>query len=166
LAALTLARALGKDARVVLVDLAVATPNLAAVATDRSAPGIADLVNGTASFSDVITRDRLSRVHIVNAGQVGDDAASMLASPHLVVAVEALARSYDHVVVDAGAVSDGVAERLARLAPKAVLIATGTEPPATQAAQLRLAAAGVADVTVLTGAPGDLGEVPPTPVAA
>jgi succinoglycan biosynthesis transport protein ExoP len=136
------------------------------VAADRSAPGIADLVNGTASFSDVITRDRLSRVHIVNAGQVGDDAASMLASPHLVVAIEALARSYDHVVIDAGAVSDGAAERLARLAPKAVLIATGTEPPAAQAAQLRLAAAGVADVTVLTGAPGDLGEVPPTPVAA
>ena len=61
LAALALARELSRHARVVLVDLAFAHPNLAAVAVDPSAPGIADLVRGGASFGAIITRDRDSR---------------------------------------------------------------------------------------------------------
>ena len=168
LAALTLARVLSKRAGVVLVDLAVATPNLAAVAADAAAPGIADLVNGTASFGDVITRDRLSRVHIVTAGEIGDDVDETLASPHLVVAIEALVQSYDHVVIDAGAVGDGAAGRLARLTPKAALVVAGTDPAVAQAAQLRLASMGFDDVVVLPGAAAADGNetVPPTPVAA
>ena len=69
LTALALARELSRHARVVLVDLAFSHPNLAAVAIDPGAPGIADLVRGGASFGAIITRDRDSRVHIVPAGR-------------------------------------------------------------------------------------------------
>src|SRR5262249_58629946 len=69
LTALALARELAHHTRVVLVDLAFAHPNLAAVAVEPSAPGIADLVRGGASFGAIITRDRDSRAHIVPAGR-------------------------------------------------------------------------------------------------
>ena len=105
-AAIALARALAATAHVVLVDLAFVSPNLAVISTDPDAPGIAELIRGTASFGDIITRDQYSRVHLVATGKVGDDAAALAASPMLATVVEALARSYDHVVIDVGAATD------------------------------------------------------------
>src|SRR5450759_3162943 len=64
-AAITLARALAKEANVVLVDLAFGAPNLSVISTDPNAPGIAELVRGMASFGDIITRDQYSNVHLV-----------------------------------------------------------------------------------------------------
>src|SRR5262249_29748038 len=69
LTALTLARQLGGDARVVMVDLAASSPTISAISADPLAPGLAELMRGEASFSQVITRDRLSRVHLINAGR-------------------------------------------------------------------------------------------------
>ena len=74
LTAIALARALARTARVVLVDLAFASPNVDVISNDPAAPGMAELVRGQASFGDVITRDRGSRAHLVTAGQVGNDA--------------------------------------------------------------------------------------------
>ena len=114
-AAITLARALAKDGNVVLVDLAFGAPNLSVISTDPNAPGIAELVRGTASFGDIITRDQYSRVHLVATGNVGNDAAALAASPMLATVIEALVRSYDHVVIDAGAASEVAVERFAPL---------------------------------------------------
>ena len=66
--AIAIARGLAGGARVVLVELAVASPNLSAIASDPSAPGIRELVQGAASFRQVITRDRHSRAHLIMAG--------------------------------------------------------------------------------------------------
>ena len=71
LTALTLARLLARDARVVVVDLAASSPTIAAISVDPSAPGLAELMQGEVSFSQIITRHRLSRVHLVNAGRPG-----------------------------------------------------------------------------------------------
>lgn len=76
-AAITLARALAQNANVVLVDLAFSAPNLSVVSTDPNAPGIAELTRGTASFGDIITRDQYSRVHLVAAGEVGNDVVAL-----------------------------------------------------------------------------------------
>ena len=67
--AIALARSLARDKRVVLIDLSLDRPKLAMISTDPRAPGIADLVRGTASFGQIITRDRASRVQIVGAGR-------------------------------------------------------------------------------------------------
>jgi succinoglycan biosynthesis transport protein ExoP len=93
LTAASLARALGRDARVVLIDLAVGAPNIAAISIDPQAPGIAEVVRGSASFGDVITRDKLSRVHLIAAGRIGADGTAIVASPRLAMMVEALARA-------------------------------------------------------------------------
>jgi Mrp family chromosome partitioning ATPase len=151
-AAMTLARALARDVRVVLVDLALGAPNLGVISSDPSAPGLADLVRGGASFAQIITRDRLSRLHLIMAGQ-GAHSAGVLDSPRLVMTLDALARSYEHVVVDTGALPDGVAMRLAPLLPRAVLIAADATGAETVAANERLRAAGFAEITQLVGAP-------------
>jgi uncharacterized protein involved in exopolysaccharide biosynthesis len=158
LTALALARDLSRNARVVLVDLAFGHPNLAAVAVDPSAPGIADLVRGAASFGAIISRDRESRAHIVPAGRGGPDNAAILASERIGVTLDALARTYDHLVIDAGTVSDPLPEPLLRGGPRAVLVAAGVPHEAALAARDRLTVAGFAEVAVI--------EAPPPPAAA
>ena len=152
LSAVTLARALGREARVALIDLAIGAPNIAAISSDPQALGIADVVRGAASFGDVITRDRLSRVHLIAAGRTGGDGATVLASPRLVMMVEALARTYDHVIIDAGTTFEAAVERLHRLAPRAVLVATEQTSAATEVARDHLIAAGYGEIAVLDGA--------------
>jgi succinoglycan biosynthesis transport protein ExoP len=134
---------------VVLVDLTLGTPEVSVISSEPAAPGIADVVRGTASFGQIITRDKLSSLHLVGAGRTADDAAAILASQRLATTIEALARTYDHVVLDAGAVPEIMADRFARLAPKAVLVAAGPDHAATKAARERLMGAGFADITVL-----------------
>jgi polysaccharide biosynthesis transport protein len=149
LTALTLARLMARHARVVVVDLAAASPAISAVSVDPSAPGLAELMLGEASFSQVITKDRLSRAHLVSAGRPGSDRA-LLQSPRLTLAIDALLRVYDHVLLDAGTASDLPAELLTAQA-RAVVV-----PEASMAADARglmcdqLRAAGFTEVTMLS----------------
>jgi MinD-like ATPase involved in chromosome partitioning or flagellar assembly len=152
-AAISLARALAKEANVVLVDLAFGAPNLSVISTDPNAPGLAELIRGAASFGDIITKDQYSSLHLVATGNVGNDAAALAASPMLATVIEALARSYDHVVIDAGSAADMPVEQFAPLAARAVLVAADAASPATRAARDRMMAVGFGEVTLLAGAP-------------
>jgi uncharacterized protein involved in exopolysaccharide biosynthesis/Mrp family chromosome partitioning ATPase len=152
-AAISLARSLARQSRVVLVDLALAAPSLSIIADDPAAPGLAELVDGSASFGQIITRDRYSRVHLVLAGQAPIDAAAIIASERLSIVLEALARSYDHVVIDAGTVEDAALDRLALLAPRAVLVTPELDHEATGQVRERLLRVGFAQVNVLVGTP-------------
>jgi uncharacterized protein involved in exopolysaccharide biosynthesis len=149
LTALTLARLIALEARVVVVDLSAASPAISAVSVDPAAPGLAELMLGEASFSQVITKDRLSRVHLVSAGRPGSDRA-LLQSPRLALAIDALLRVYDHVLLDAGTASDLPAELLTSGA-RAVVV-----PDASMAADARtqmcdqLRAVGFTEVMMLS----------------
>jgi tyrosine-protein kinase Etk/Wzc len=167
LTALTLARLIARNARVVVVDLSGSSPTISAVSVDPAAPGLAELMLGEASFSQVITKDRLSRVHLVSAGRPGAD-RTLLQSPRLVLAIDALLRVYDHVLLDAGAASDLPAELLTAQA-RAVVV-----PDASMAADARtvmcdqLRAAGFTEVTMLSkpAQPSDTIEAGPRVAAA
>ncbi len=152
-AAIVLARMLAQDSNVVLVDLALASPNISVISTDPNAPGIAELVRGTASFGQVITRDQASPVHLIAAGQVGGDAAALSAAPMLATMIEGLAQSYDHVLIDIGPVPEIAVERLVPLARRGVLVASDPSAPATRAARERLMQAGLPEVLLIAGAP-------------
>jgi len=152
-AAIVLARLLAQDSNVVLVDLSLASPNISVISTDPNAPGIAELVRGTASFGQVITRDQASQVHLIAAGQVGGDAAALSAAPMLATMIEGLAQSYDHVLIDIGAVPEIAVERLVPLARRGVLVAADPSAPATRAARERLMQAGLPEVLLIAGAP-------------
>jgi uncharacterized protein involved in exopolysaccharide biosynthesis len=153
--AITLARSLARESRVVLVDLALENPDLAVIASDRAGPGIAELIRGAASFGDIITRDRHSSVHLVMAGRVSADAEAIIASQRLSITLEALARSYDHLIIDAGALPDLAPERFAEFTPRAVLIAGASDDLATIEAREQLRRAGFTQVSVLANGPTD-----------
>ena len=151
-AALALARVLAQEARVVVVDLALGAPKLAAARPDAGAPGLADLVRGTASFGQIITRDRGSRVHLVGAGRIREEASAILNSDRLRMGIEALTQAYDHVVIDAGAVADMQIAAMAELATTAVLIAPALPETIGVAAKDRLTGGGIRHVIVAPAA--------------
>ena len=152
LTALTLARLLARGARVVVVDLAGNSPILATVSIDSNAPGLAELMQGEASFSQIITRDRLSRAQIVNAGRPGFD-RTFLQSPRLLLAIDALLRVYDHVLLDAGTASDLPAELLTTGARAVVVPDASMDDDARALMCEQLKAAGFSDVAMLREPP-------------
>jgi MinD-like ATPase involved in chromosome partitioning or flagellar assembly len=78
-------------------------------------------------------------------------AMKLAVSPVLATAIEALARSYDHVVIDVGSAAEVAVERFAALAQHAVLVTGDPANPATRAVRDRMTMAGMADVEVLPG---------------
>lgn len=148
LSALTLARHLARDARVVVIDLAASSPTFAAVSVDASAPGLAELMQGQASFAQVITRDKLSRLHLVMAGRPGFD-HSLLQSPRVTLAVDALLRAYDYVVLDAGTASELPADLLTANARAVVVPDASMDTDARTLMCEQLKAVGFSDVTML-----------------
>lgn len=149
LSTLTLARHLARDARVVVVDLAASSPTTAAVSVDASAPGLAELMQGEASFAQIITRDKLSRLHLVMAGRPGFD-RSLLQSPRVTLAIDALLRAYDHVLLDAGSASDLPAELLTAHARAVVVPDASMAQDARTLMREQLKAVGFSEVTMLS----------------
>ncbi len=92
-AALTLSRALALSRRAILVDLDGGDVSRNGFGALTNEVGFGELMSGEASFSEVIHRDRLSRLHLVPRGHgpapVGED---------LEMAVDALSQTYDFVV--------------------------------------------------------------------
>jgi uncharacterized protein involved in exopolysaccharide biosynthesis len=167
LTALSLARLLARSAKVVVVDLSASSPAFAAVSADPMAPGLAELMLGEASFAQVITRDRLSRAHLVTAGRQGAD-RSLLQSPRLTLALDALLRVYDHVLLDAGTASDLPAELLTSNARAVVVPDASMNAEARKLMSDQLKDVGFSDVTMLSkpSEPADIVEPAPRVVAA
>ena len=167
LTALTLARLLAREARVVVVDLAASSPMMPAIAVDASAPGLAELMQGEASFGQIITRDRLSRVQLVNAGRPGFDRA-LLRSPRLTLAIDALLQVYDHVLLDAGAAPDLPVELLTAKAHAVVVPDAAMPQDDRMLMRDQLQAAGFSEVTMLSqpARPSDAAEPAPSVAAA
>ena len=147
--ALTLARLMAQQAKVVVVDLVASSPMMAAASADPVAPGLAELMQGEASFAQIITKDRLSRVHLVSAGRPGFDRAQ-LQSPRLTLAIDALLRVYDHVLLDAGAASDLPAELLTSQARAVVVPDASMTSDARALMCEQLRAVGFSEVTMLS----------------
>ena len=160
LTALTLARLMARRGRVVVIDLAASSSTIPAVSVDPSAPGLAELMQGEVSFAQIITRDRLSRVQLVNAGRPGFD-RTQLQSPRLMLAIDALLRVYDHVLLDAGTASDLPAELLTANACAVVVPDASMPEDARAAMSEQLKAVGFSDVTMLSQPEAPAGAIEP-----
>lgn len=156
--AIKLARALADNSRVVLVGLGSGSTAIRGISNEPSAQGLADLARGMATFGSIITKDRLSPLQLISSGHAPVDRIELLAAPGMVMNFNALARSYDHVVIDAGAVSGPEIERIAEIAPHAVLVTNSPASASAAAARDRLMAAGFRDVRVLVNGYGS-GEI-------
>jgi Mrp family chromosome partitioning ATPase len=112
-------------------------------------PGLTDMVRGAVSFGQVIGKDKLSGVHLILHGRTDLPFSDLINSRPFKVMMEALARAYTHVIVDAGHL--GVdCFRLAAMTPRCVLIVPDDAPQETAAAYQMLAVAGFADITVVS----------------
>ncbi len=107
------------------------------------------MIQGEASFAEIITKDRLSRVHLVTAGRPGFD-RSLLQSPRLALALDALLRVYDHVLLDAGAASDLPAELLTANGRAVVVPDPSLEASVRTQMCEKLKAVGFIEVTMLS----------------
>jgi septum formation inhibitor-activating ATPase MinD len=105
-------------------------------------------MQGQASFAQVITRDKLSRLHLVMAGRPGFD-HSLLQSPRVTLAVDALLRAYDYVVLDAGTASELPADLLTANARAVVVPDASMDTDARTLMCEQLKAVGFSDVTML-----------------
>ena len=146
--AIKLARELAESARVVLVGLGSADAAVRAISNDPSAAGLAELAGRTASFGEIITRDQLSSLHLVTSGRAATDRIAILSAPGVATTFAALARTYDQVVINAGAAWGPEMEALGEIAPHAILLAE-TVNAVTESARERLLFAGFDDVTIL-----------------
>lgn len=151
--ALALARELaGAGRRTVLVDCDPAEAPLSGLA-GPAAPGLSDLAAGQASIGAIIHEDPMSPAHIVPSGTLGAVEPDMAE-----FVIDALARSYDAVVIAAGRLPANPADfdALCRLGDDAVVVAEGdSRAPLVEAAYGRLVGAGLKPVVVMLAAEED-----------
>lgn len=130
--------------RVVAVDAGGGAPQLDG---DEKRPGLAELLQGSATFAQAIHRDRGSRVHVVPEGGVSFDALDAPSRARLGVVLDALALTYDFVLLSAPAAA---ADVFAEHSSAAILVSDrGAGDAATVEAHERLKATGIEDVVVL-----------------
>jgi succinoglycan biosynthesis transport protein ExoP len=153
--ALKIARALAANARVVLVGLGSADSAIRATSNEPAASGLAELAAKTASFRDIITKDRQSTLHLISSGQLPSDRGEILVAPNMATSFDALARGYDRVVIAAGAIFGPDLEGISAIAPHAIVVAGALTDAGTASAREHLLDAGFADVTVLGGSFAD-----------
>jgi MinD-like ATPase involved in chromosome partitioning or flagellar assembly len=166
LAAVALARALSRaDRRVVVVDFRGDGANAISMGERGELPGFSDLLEGEASFAQVIFRDRRSRVHFIPAGRkpVGPRIAE---DERLETILSALALTYDCVILDA---SDPMMVAVGPRAAVAVVVSEfGASDARTLAAFDRVAAVSVAKTLLLVVDPAPaktLGDGTEPPIA-
>lgn len=151
-AAIKLARSLAGDGHVLLAGIEPKNSPIAAVSIDPAASGLAELTTGSASFRDIIEKDAESSVHVISPGRAPVERMMLLSSPRLAPSFDALARTYDYIVVDAGIAEGADLEAIGEIAPQAVLLTDMAADEAVDAARQRLMAAEFEEVTELAQA--------------
>jgi Mrp family chromosome partitioning ATPase len=151
--AIQFSRALAREARVVLVGLGSGDAAITEIAAEPYAAGLAELVAGTASFGDIITRDRFSGLNLILSGRAPATRGALLKETSLAQTFEALSGAYAHVVIDAGVLGAGAAEAIAAFAPHAILLVENVADEGVAQAHQRLLQAGFHHVTIFIAGP-------------
>jgi succinoglycan biosynthesis transport protein ExoP len=144
------ARELAREGRPIIVDLDAHSTRLSALvgSRPRASLGLTDLVNGQASFAEIIHRDHASRLHFVSFGMmpIGEPA-------ELDLILDALSQTYEFLIIAAPALAtSGLAKELAAHADLVALAApTVRVEAALEATSDELYAAGAVEVIVLDG---------------
>ncbi|BBF93334.1 GumC family protein [Blastochloris tepida] len=145
--AIRLARDLAlRGGRTVLIELdpRAAAPSLV---RDPTASGVVNLVRGTASFGQVIHRDRASRLHVVPFGGPAAEIEELLKADRLALALSALVQTYDHVVLVAPPAATLAKAGFVGQLPLAVVVGPKVwEPAEAEGVYDQLAEVGIADL--------------------
>ncbi|WP_439134701.1 GumC family protein [Pseudomaricurvus sp.] len=110
--ALNLAEAIGQMERVLLIDADMRRPTMAVtLGLPRSAPGLSNLVAGTAELQECIHRLGESSVDVIASGMVPGNPLELLSSTRFARVLETLSEKYDRIIIDSTptqAVSDAM----------------------------------------------------------
>lgn len=145
------ARNLAREGRPIIIDLNSQAGQLAPLfgtqPETENMVGLTDLLEGNASFADVIHRDCASRLHFVPFGS-GED----FDPDDLDIILDALAQTYDFVVLAAPPLATSeMPQVLAPYADFVVLAVPAEKDEAATKASDELSAAGAAEVLVICG---------------
>ncbi|AEV86526.1 receptor protein-tyrosine kinase [Actinoplanes sp. SE50] len=88
-------------ARVVLVDANLRTPGIGRYLSLDPAPGLAEVLAGSARVPDVLHESLNGRLTVLPAGEQVPDPGGLLASPRLPATVRSLTEQFDVVLLDA-----------------------------------------------------------------
>lgn len=145
------ARNLAREGRPILIDLdsqaEQVVPLLGARPEAGRMAGLTDLLEGDASFADVINRDYASRLHFVPFGS-----AESFDPDDLDIILDALTQTYDFVLLAAPPLATSeMPKALAPFADFVVLAIPAEKDEAATKACAELSAAGAAEVLVVDG---------------
>ena len=112
-----------------LVGLGAGDAAIRAISGDPSAPGLAELADGEASFGDIITKDRMSGLNLIVSGRAPAAPGELVSAPGMIKNFKALAYTYGHVVIDAGTLDGVDLPSIAQLASHAILVGRDAVEP-------------------------------------
>jgi succinoglycan biosynthesis transport protein ExoP len=164
--ALPLGRDLAESCRTVLVDLDRHANNLSRETGLSEAQGVSDLMANEISFADAIHRDPLSALHIVPAGVSAPQPDDAAGGRDLTVVLQALAHTYDAVLVDTRRVEEASTMRTLIAAVDATLVVRGEADEAAMAATLERFAAEKPTLLLAVEPAANDDPLPPADVAA
>lgn len=154
-AAIVLARLLTREARTILVSFDGAAPvadhlqvsSFTELPGGGHHPGLWELLTGTASFAEIINRDAASRLHVVFPGRQPLNAEARDSLP---MVVDALAETYDYVVLQVPPPGSELTRELALGADAVVLaVQSDARPALVDAARTILENEGSAPILVV-----------------
>ncbi|HTJ02913.1 MAG TPA: Wzz/FepE/Etk N-terminal domain-containing protein [Methylovirgula sp.] len=149
-------RSLAKDGRPILIDLESQDSEIVARlraeaedAADDAYVGLTELLNGNASFAEVIRRDPASRMHFISFG-----APAEIRAGDLDLVLEALTQTYDFIVLAAPPLSESpLAKLLASYGDFVVLVTSPQTKDQNDKAYHSLVKAGASEIVTI-GASG------------
>jgi LmbE family N-acetylglucosaminyl deacetylase/Mrp family chromosome partitioning ATPase len=151
-----LAQSLARNTRVVLVDLTPHTPGPQAGGQKSRRLGITDLLQGTASFRQIIHRDDASSVHVIESGQLEGRWSEIPGLDRMQLAIDGLVLSYDHVVINASAVPGITIEWLSQLGSCVTLVVTSASKHAARYSRDGITSADAAQIDPVPAAPRNI----------
>jgi capsular exopolysaccharide synthesis family protein len=116
--------------RVMLVECDLRRPALHRAFQSAAAPGLADVLQGTAGLRDACRRDPLTGLDFIPSGNIGPHAANLLNVPAMKKLIKEMKQSHDLVLLDSppsAAVSD--ARVLAQLADEVMFVVSWRKTP-------------------------------------
>lgn len=97
-----LARSLGRvGRRVALVDVDMRSPSLHHFFDVENDSGVSSYLSGHAELNEIVRPSNVENVAFVSAGKIPPNAAELLSGSRIAELIQALAKQFDHVVIDA-----------------------------------------------------------------
>lgn len=113
--------------KTIIVDTDFESDELAEAFKLSGGIGLAELLAGRAAFTDAITRDPESGLHVLRQGEELEQVRSLIGGKRMDYVLDALEQAYDAVIVNIAPMDEDTAQQVAPKVPYAVILAEATK---------------------------------------